>query len=232
MAVQLPLPTFFPPRSTFDQFWPGRNEQLIQSLRAIALGSGDPFLFLWGSAGLGKSHLLQATCHLAHQGGRRVSYLPMKDLLHHGSLIFERLGEQHLICIDDIDRVLGDASYEQDLFRLYNELRDRGHCLAVSASAPPTELSTKLPDLGSRLSWGMVFRIHPLNDEDTLAAIHLCARELGLDLSPQVSRFLMSHCHRHVGSLRRLLEELDAATLAAQRKLTIPFLKHFLERQA
>jgi DnaA family protein len=90
-------------------------------------------------------------------------------------------------------------------------------------------LKTRLADLKSRLSWGLVFRLHPLNEQDTLAAVDLYAQQLGLDLSPQVSRFLFAHCRRDFASLRCVLERLDRATLAAKRKLTIPFIKTLLE---
>lgn len=232
MAVQLPLPLHFPARSTFDQFWSGGNEQLVHSLRTTARDSAEPLLFLWGPGGSGKSHLLQAACHFGHQHGRAVSYLPMTDLAEHGAEIFESLEQRQLVCIDDVDRITGDPRREHAVFNLFNELRAREHSLVVSAKAPPTELPTRLPDLRSRLSWGLVFRINPLDDENTQSAIELCARELGLEMPPKVVRYLMVHCHRDFGSLRTLLSQLDNATLAAQRKLTIPFIRQFLEQRS
>jgi len=232
MTAQIPLSLGFTARSTFDQFWPGGNEELVQCLRCIAEGHGERFLFLWGHNGCGRSHLLQATSHLAHESGKHVSYLPMGSLLNYGPELLDGLEEQDLVCIDDIDRVLGEASYEHSLFRLYNQLRERQRALLVSAARPPKDLSTHLPDLGSRLSWGLVFRVRPLNDQDTLAAIDLYARELGLELPPQVGRFLLSHCRRDFASLQRILEDLDRATLAAKRKLTVPFVKNFLHELA
>lgn len=228
---QIPLPTFFPTRATFDQFWPGGNEQLIEHLRSAALGSQDTFLFLWGAAESGKSHLLQAACHCAHSDGRVVSYLPMRDLRFAGPEIFIGLEERHLVCLDDIEAILGEPALELALLNLFNTMRERSHCLMVAASSPPGELPTQLADLGSRWSWGVVYRINPLNEEDTLSAIELCARELSLDLPPRVKRYLIARCRRDFGFLRRLLGELDRATLAAQRKLTIPFVKQILARQ-
>ena len=232
-AAQLPLPPFFSPRATFDQFWPGGNEQLVHSLRSAAAGSSDPLLFLWGPPDSGKSHLLQAACHCAHRQGRAVSYLPMRELNPKGPEVFDGLAEQHLVCIDDLELILGTPpSLERTLFLLYNALRERGHCLLVTASMPPNDLPTQLPDLRSRWSWGVVYRINPLDEENTLAALELCARELGLELPISVKRFLLARCRRDLGFLRRLLDELDRASLAAQRKLTIPFVKQILEQQS
>lgn len=229
-AAQFPLPAFFAPRATFDQFWPGGNEELIHNLRATATGSGEPLLFLWGSPESGKSHLLQAACHCAHRQGRSVSYLPMRELKP-SSEILDGLEDQHLVAIDDIELGLGEPSLERALFSLYNALRERGHALLITAGRPPAELPTQLPDLRSRWAWGAVYRINPLNEENTLAALDLCARELGLELPHDVKRFLMVRCRRDLGFLRRLLAELDRASLAAQRKLTIPFIKGILEQQ-
>ncbi len=230
-VAQLPLPAFFVPRATFDQFWPGGNEELIHSLRSAAMGSGEPLLFLWGPPESGKSHLLQAACHCAHRQGRTVSYLPMRELRPGSLEIFDGLEEQHLVSIDDIELILGEPSLERALFVLYNALRERGHSLLVTAGGPPGDLPTQLPDLRSRWGWGVVYRIKPLNEEDTLAALDLCARELGLELTDGVKRFLMARCRRDLGFLRRLLAELDQASLAAQRKVTIPFIKRILEQQ-
>lgn len=231
-SAQLPLPPFFSPRATFDQFWPGGNEQLVHHLRTAALGSGELFLFLWGAPESGKSHLLQAACHCAHRHDRTVCYLPLRDLRSAGAAILCGLEARQLVCLDDIETILGDSTLEQALFNLFNALRERRHCLMVTASQPPRDLPTGLPDLRSRWSWGTVYRINPLNEEDTLKAIELCARELGLDLPPRVKRFLISRCRRDFGFLRRLLGELDGATLVAQCKLTVPFVKRILDRQA
>lgn len=228
MTRQIPLALGFLPRTTFDQYWPGPNTPLVRQLQDIADGGGVRFLYLWGPDGWGKSHLLQAACQRAHQRGRSVSYLPMQVLRALGPDVFEGLEQQGLVCIDDIDAALGELTNEQALFRLYNQLRDHDTALVVSASAPPRHLKTVLADLRSRLSWGLVFRLLPLNEQDTLAAVDVYARQLGLELSPQVSRFLFAHCRRDFTSLRGVLERLDEATLAAKRKLTIPFIKALL----
>lgn len=230
LSAQLPLGLALLPRASFEQFWPGDNRQLVDCLRRIGSGEDEPFVYVWGESGLGKSHLLQATSQAAHAAGRRVSYLPMALVAEHGPDLFDGLDEQDLVAIDDIDRVLGDTAFEEPLFRLYNALRDRGRTLLASASSPPSDLPTRLPDLASRLSWGLVFRLKPLGDEDTLIALGLYAGELGLDLPAPVGRFLLAHHRRDMASLRRTVDALDRETLAAKRKLSVPFVKQFLER--
>lgn len=232
MAEQIPLALGFQPRTSFDAYWPGSNAEALAHLRATAEGRGERCIHLWGPEGTGKSHLLQAACQHAHRYGRSVSYLPMRQLHPLGVEVFEGLEKQALICVDDLDCMLGSVPHELALFSLYNRAREQDVALLVAASAPPQQLPVGLADLKSRLSWGLVLRLAPLNEQDTLEAIGLYARQLGLELSPQVSRFLLVHCRRDFTSLRRLLERLDEATLAAKRRLTIPFIKALLEELA
>ncbi len=229
MIRQIPLPFAFNPELGFEEYHPGCNAEAVSHLRRAALGLGDRLIFLWGDAGLGKTHLLHACCRDAHRAGLAVSYLPLGNLRECGAEVLEGLGELDLVCLDDLEGIIGDASWETGLFELFNRLRDAGHGLIVSAQAPPGELAFILPDLKTRLSWGLTLLLRPLSDTDKLAALFLRAKVLGLELPPQVGRFRLSTQSRDLPDLMELLEKLDRATLAAKRKLTIPFLKTYLE---
>lgn len=228
MLQQLPLPLAFNPEHGFEEFHPGGNVEVVEHLRHCALGLGETLIFLWGEAGLGKTHLLHACCREAHRNGQTVSYLPLQTLREHGAETLEGLEYQQLVCLDDVEAIVADAEWEHGLFRLFNRLRDNGHRLIVAARTPPAELAIELADLKTRLCWGLTLLLRPLSDDDKLAALSLRARTLGLELSPQVGRFLLSNRQRDLPGLMQLLDQLDHATLAAKRKLTIPFLKTFL----
>ncbi|HYE37454.1 DnaA regulatory inactivator Hda [Methylocaldum sp.] len=229
MAEQLPLRFAFNPELGFQQYHSGANTEIVAHLKHAAGGYGDPLIFLWGESGTGKSHLLNACCREACQSDLSVSYLPLTSLREYGPAVLDGLEHQDIVCLDDVDSIAGDDVWEQALFSLFNRLRELGNRLIVAAQAPPGELPIRLPDLKTRLGWGLTLRLQPLNDEDKLIVLGSYARSLGLDLPPQVGRFLLSHYRRDLSSLRRLLDELDHATLAAKRKLTIPFLKSHLE---
>ncbi len=229
MIRQLPLPLAFNPEHGFGEYFPGGNAEAVAHLRLAAQGQGEPLIYLWGEAGIGKSHLLQACCLDAHRAGFSVSYLPLRNLLEYGCEVLNGLASQRLICMDDLDSVAGDETWERSLFGLFNRLRDQGHGLIVSARTPPAAIPVILPDLKTRLSWGLTLMLRPLLDEDKLSALTLRAKTLGLDMPPQVGRFLLSTHRRDLNSLMDLLGQLERATLAAKRKLTIPFLKTYLE---
>lgn len=228
MPQQLPLPFSFNPELGFEQFHPGANAEQVAHLRRAAAGTGEGLIFLWGEPGSGKSHLLNACCRAACQLRRSVSYLPLGVLRDFGPDMLEGLEHMDLVCLDDLERVAGDEAWEVALFVLFNRLREEGHDLIAASTVPPVQLPILRPDLKTRFGWGLTLKLHAPSDEDKLAALELYARSLGLDLPPQVARFLLAHHRRDPSALRELVDRLDQATLAAQRKLTVPFVKAFL----
>jgi len=232
MLPQLPLQLTFNEQLGFEQYHPGRNREVIAQLRQLCLGEGEPFVYLWGEGGTGKSHLLQACCRLAHRQGSAALYLPLTQWCGHSPELLQGLENLELVCLDDVEAVAGMDAWEEGLFHCFNQLRENGTRLVVAAGCSPGGLPIRLRDLRTRLAWGLTLQLHPLDDRDKLAALQLRARQLGLELTPQVGKFLLSRFPRDLPSLWRLLDQLDQATLAAKRRLTIPFLKQYLEERS
>ena len=132
------------------------------------------------------------------------------------------------ICIDDIHAVLGDANWEQALFNLYNDARQRGCRLIVAADAAPRALTVNLEDLRSRLSWGIVYQLAQPEDHDKEAILQFRASRRGLSLTPSVASYIVSRAPRAMDQLLHVLETLDKASLAEKRSLSIPFVKEAL----
>src|SRR3569623_871177 len=130
---------------------------------------------------------------------------------------------------DGVDRIAGDRGWETALFHLYNRVREAGGQLVVAARGNPATLALDLPDLRSRLSWGLVLQLHELGDEDKAAALRLQAHQRSKEMPAEVASFLMRRCRRDMAALFALLDELDHASLAAQRRLTVPFVKSVLD---
>ena len=230
MPEQLPLPFTFNAGMEFRQFHPGVNAEPVRHLQTAAAGSGERLVFLWGGPGSGKTHLLNACCHEASQQRRTAAYLPLSLLEPHGPESLEGMEGMDLVCLDDVQAVAGDSAWEAALFVLFNRLREQGRSLIAAAEKPPGQLPIHLADLRTRFGWGLILRLQPLPDADKLAALGLYARSLGLELSPAVGRFLLARYPRNLAALRRLLDHLDQATLAAKRRLTVPFVKTVLGR--
>lgn len=228
IAIQLPLGFRLRDDATFASFLPAANKQVLQAVLDLMQGQGDNFLYIYGTVGSGRSHLLQAICHAAGEYKQTAVYIPLEDPENLHADIFVGLEYTGLICLDDIDHIAGNAVLEEQLFHLFNRVRAQNKRLIITANVPPIGLPIKLPDLKSRLSWGTAYQLHPLNDEQKIAALQLRAQSRGLVLDPTVGRFLLRRCPRNMGLLFNTLEQLDQASLAEQRRLTIPFIKEVL----
>ncbi|AXY41302.1 DnaA regulatory inactivator Hda [Halomonas alkalicola] len=226
--AQLPLGVGLRDDATFANYHPGPNASLVARLVQQLDESGEPFLYLWGGEGVGRSHLLQAACHAASDRGLRALYLPLAELGHFPPLMLEEIERLDLVAIDDLERVLGRKRWEEALFHAFNRLRDAGKRLLVAADAAPRQLPVKLPDLASRLTWGVTFHVQGLDDAGRLAALQLRARGRGMALPDEVARYILHRGPRRLGELFEVLATLDRASLSAQRKLTIPFVKQAL----
>lgn len=221
--VQLPLGIQLRDSATFASFYPAQNQQLLITLKETQ----ETCVYFWGKASTGKSHLLQALCHEKAVAGWRVAYLPLAeaDLM---PAMLEDMDQFDLICVDDLQDVAGKQDWEVALFHLYNRIQSRAGRLVISANQAPASLPLGLQDLTSRLGWGLVFQLQELADEDKQAALQLRAQARGLELSDEVAAYLLRHTPRDMRSLFALLEHLDHASLAAQRKLTIPFVRELV----
>jgi len=229
MSHQLPLGFTFSDDVSFDTFYAGSNSLLLKHLLASAHDRSEPLIYIWGSAGVGKTHLLQAACQCAAKCEQRVAFVPLRD---HNNLSPEMLmGLEHLqlVCIDDVDAITGQPQWEEALFHLYNRAQEAQLPLVISGKVTPAALGLGLQDLTSRLGWGLVFHVHPLNDEEKLGAIQQRARFRGMVLSDEVGHYLLKRYSRETHALFQLLDQLDSASLTAQRKLTIPFVREFIQ---
>lgn len=229
MNKQLALAIKLNDEATLADFnW--QNNQLIkQQLLSTLHHHGDRLLYLWGSKGSGKSHLLQACCQEVKINQSAI-YLPLRVLHEWGPETIEGLDEQALICIDDIEIIAQNSAWEEALFHLYNRIKDAEQTLLIIAgNQPPNTLPISLPDLRSRLGWGLVFQLNELSDEEKINTLKEHARKRGFDLSESVAQFLVNRSSRNMHDLHQLLNRLDDASLVAQRKITIPFVKEVLE---
>ncbi|MBS4052914.1 MAG: DnaA regulatory inactivator Hda [Methylomonas sp.] len=229
--MQVPLQFEFQSNLSFASFFAGQNAEIVTSLRAMAGDGAEQQLYIWGESGTGKSHLLQACCQQAKAGGKDPFFLKFSPAQLPSPKLLEGLEDMELVCFDDIQHIAGHADWETALFGFYNSHRQNNHKLLLAADCPPKYLPFELPDLKTRMSWGLTLKIQPLRDDQIIDALTFKAHFLGFDIPPKVGRFLLNHYVHDLPALWLLLEKIDRATLAAQRKLTIPFLKQILAEQ-
>lgn len=229
MNEQLPLGLQLRPSARFSGFVPGRQHELYRQLQQVAAGDAAGPLYCWGRPGTGKTHLLQASCHHAGEHGRSAAYLSLRDAPQLAPAVLGGWESFALVCLDDIEAVAGQPVWEEALFHLYNRLHENAGALLVSAAVAPAQLPIQLPDLVSRLAAGPVYQLHPLDEADSLEAMRRRARQRGFELPEDTARYLLKRLPRDLPALMALLERLDTASLAAQRRLTVPFVKSVLD---
>jgi DnaA family protein len=228
---QIPLGVRLPDRAVFASFLPARNAEALEHARRLASAEVSGLAWLAGPGGSGKTHLLQAICAAASER-MHAGYLPLAEVAQLGVGVLDGMPQLECLCLDDIDQVAGRADWERAIFGLLRELEDSGGRLIASARAPPAVVNWTLADLGSRCAAGAVFQLRVLDEREQQAALQLRAKLRGLELPAETSQWLQRRFPRDMRRLYELLDTLDEAALAAQRRLTIPFIREVLRRRA
>ena len=226
---QLPLGLALQDSARFDSYFPGLNREAVSQLQLAASGTGEKLVYVAGARGMGKTHLLQAACHSASQCNRSSTYLPLQELLELAPSILEDLEQLDLICLDDVAAIAGHAVWERAVFDLFNRVRAAGGTLLVAGEQRPDLSGFALPDLVSRLGWGVTYTLKPLADDDVIASLACRAQGRGLELPEDTARFMLRRFPRDLPTLFALFDTLDMASLIEQRRLTIPFVKSVLD---
>ncbi len=227
---QLALQVGLDDSSTFDNFYiSANNSQALAYLYEQRSSCLEQFTYLWGSTGAGRSHLLQAVCHHFDARDAASFYLPLKQVADFAPEILEGLENLTLVCLDDVQAIVGNKEWELAFFSLFNRLRDSGTRLVVAANCAPRELAIELPDLLSRLQSGVVFQLHGLRDEEKRYALQLRATQRGIALSEDVLNYVLQRNERSMQALLSLLEQLDQFSLQTKRRITVPLLRELME---
>jgi DnaA family protein len=227
MYKQLSFTNLSPHQQSSPPFYWGENQALQHHLdRLTQTSSDEKFIYIWGPKHYGKTHLLQ---HLLTQYQNELSsiYLPLELSEHLSPECLENLEFQDMVLMDDLQLIAKQKHWEEALFHLFNRIRDKKTTiLIITANAPPGELGLQLPDLISRLKWGVCYQIKEPEDDLKLKILIERAHDEGFELPLSVAQYLLSHYARDLSSLMNILQYLDQGSLEAQRQIiSIPFVK-------
>ena len=239
MSSQLVLNLKLRAGSAFGNFIPGRNAQVlarisaaVDALHADSTVANQPpgltSIFLWGEPGCGKTHLLEAACRATHEAGMSPAYVSFQDARQFPVALLEGLEQAGLVALDDLQCIAGQSTWELAIFGLYEQLRARGGVLLTAARVNPATLGIGLPDLASRLGAALVYQLHLPADTDKLLALRQRSTQRGMDMPEEVARYILARYPRDMHALFQLLDRIDHASLAAQRRLTIPFVRSLI----
>jgi len=215
------------PRFTFDNFVVGKpNELAYAAARRVADTENPAFnpLFLYGGVGLGKTHLMHAIAwHIRkNYPHRRVIYMSAEKFMYQfvralrfkDTVAFkEQFRSVDVLMIDDVQFIGGKDTTQEEFFHTFNALVDRNRQVIISADKSPQDLDRMEERLRSRLGWGLVADLHPVNYELRLGILHAKAEKLGCPVPDKVMEFL---AHKIASNVRELEGALNRIVAHAQ----------------
>lgn len=229
-SPQIPLPLIPRRDSRFEDFVAGPNHAVVEAIKHMPDEPGS-HVFLYGDEGSGKSHLLNALCYQMRESGGRAFYLALKRVPKDAIASLQGLESLDLVCVDDLHVIAGDAAWEEALFHCFNRIRDANGRLLISSRQRLSALQLGLPDLASRLAWGLRLPLLPLSDDDKLKVIELHSEKLGMSLPGDVQQYLLKHNERSMAALIRTADRLHQAALTDKRRITIPLAREVLQAE-
>ena len=227
--LQYTLAVTLPEDETLDSFYAAGQSEAVAFLKHyLRLPQQQQPVYLFGASGSGKSHLLYASCVQAQEQGLTSQLLTLEDCRSLSPRLLDNLEQLDLVCLDNIQAIAGELSWQTAVFDLYNRMQEQGKALIIVGNEPPVALGLQLADLVSRLQACTGFQLRLLTDEDKQRLLQQKARLRGMELPDEVARYLLNHQDRDIRALVSTLDKLDKASIVHQRKLTIPFLKEIL----
>ncbi len=211
-------------RYTFDSFVVGKNNELAHAAcQAVAQRPGEVYnpLFLYGGAGLGKTHLMQAIAHevLRRWPDRRVVYVTCEKFTNEfiqaisggeGERFKSFYRSADVLLIDDIQFLAGKEGTQEEFFHTFNALHQQNKQIVISSDRPPKAISALENRLVSRFEWGMIADISQPDFESRVAILKAKVREKSYSLSDDIVNAVASTVQSNVRELEGALNRIVA----------------------
>ncbi len=205
LSLELPF------RPTLGDVRTGRNGAALHAARAwegaLANDAPERFVLSWGAHGVGKTLLTHALANTA----RALRLSPASTMTE-----FAAAANVDAVVVDDV-HALNEAQAIA-AFNLYNHIRDTPYKRWWATSGlPPSHMTGVLPDLASRMAWGLVFELLPLPDEDGVAVLQAQAVRLGFELPANTAQYLLLRLERNLAALAQHLSSLNHYALTLKK---------------
>jgi chromosomal replication initiator protein len=230
-AQQTSLP-LFNPRYTFDSFVVGSSNQLAYAAALrVAQNPGNSYnpLFIYGAAGLGKTHLLQAIGHLALANNLKVLYVRAEEYTNQLiNALREKKTEEFrhkyrtvdMLLVDDVQFFSGKTQTLENFFHTFDELYNADRQIAVTSDRSPGSIPSLQGRLCSRFEGGLVTDIQSPDFETRLAILQAKAKQTGVDIAADVLEFIALQIQQSVRALEGSLNRVIAYARLIRTMLT------------
>ena len=231
------------PNYTFDTFVIGTNNNLAHAASlAVAETPGQIYnpLFIYGGAGLGKTHLMQAIAHfiIASDPSKKVLYVTSETFTNEliesvktnkNTEFRNKYRNIDVLLIDDIQFIIGKVSTQEEFFNTFNDLYMLGKQIVISSDRPPKEMET-LPDrLRTRFESGLPVDIQIPTYETKMAIINKKSEALGIDFPYEVKDYVATNITSSIRELEGALTKLSAYSKLSHTPLTAEFAENTLK---
>ena len=230
IGQQIPLNLRYPPDQRLQSFV-GAPAGAIAQLHALAV-EGHDWVYLQGAEATGKTHLALAICAAADAAGRRASYLPLHAARGRLRAALDAIEGNDVVALDGLEAIAGERDDEVALFDFHNRARANGVAMVYTAQSAPDALPLGLADLRSRLAQCTRLQLPALDDASRRTILRDRAQRRGLVMDDAALDWMLNRVGRNIAELTGLLDTLDRASLAAQRRVTVPFLRQVLGPEA
>ena len=231
------------PNYTFDTFVIGTNNNLAHAASlAVAETPGQIYnpLFIYGGAGLGKTHLMQAIAHfiIASDPSKKVLYVTSETFTNEliesvktnkNTEFRNKYRNIDVLLIDDIQFIIGKGSTQEEFFNTFNDLYLLGKQIVISSDKPPKEMETLSERLRTRFEMGLPVDIQIPTYETKMAIINRKAEISGLDIPYEVSDYVATHIKSSIRELEGALTKLSAFSKLSHTPITVEFAEQTLK---
>jgi chromosomal replication initiator protein len=210
--------------NTFETFVVGSSNKFAHAAaQAVAANPGKAYnpLFIYGSSGLGKTHLLRAICQEIITNNPGINYIFThgedftNEIVQH--LAQKNMADFHskyrnldLLIVDDVQFIAGKTSTEEEFFHTFNALTQMKHQIVLSSDRPPKEIATLEDRLRTRFEWGLLADIQPPDLETRMAIIKRKAEYLDFPLPDDVVQYIAERLKSNIRQLEGAVKKMQA----------------------
>lgn len=215
------------PKYKFDTFVVGSNNKLAHSAAlAVAESPGEVYnpLYIYGGAGLGKTHLMHSVGHfiLEKNPNMKVLYVTSENFTNEvincirsgDALKMNNMREKYrtvdILMIDDIQFIIGKESTQEEFFHTFNTLHSAGKQIILSSDKPPKDMETLEERFRSRFEWGLIADIQPPDYETRMAILRKNAETYHKEIDDEVLKYIAENIKSNIRELEGALNKIIA----------------------
>ena len=215
------------PKYKFDTFIVGSNNKMAHSASlAVAESLGNIYnpLFIYGGAGLGKTHLMHSVGHfiLERNPEKKIIYVTSEDFtnevidcIRSGEAVkMNKFRDKYrtvdVLLIDDVQFIIGKESTQEEFFHTFNTLRDAGKQIILTSDKPPKDMETLEERLRSRFEWGLIVDIQPPDYETRMAILKKNAENYSKDINDDVLNYIAENIKSNIRELEGAFNKIVA----------------------